>query len=496
MPTSIISGVEELARRRGFFWQSSEIYGGISGLYDYGHLGTLLKRKFENQWRNYFIEEGYYEIEATDIMPENVFRASGHLQNFVDPIVKCKKCGNKERADHIIEDELKENFEGLAPEELTKLIKKHNIKCPKCKGGLESVETLNMMFSVDIGVGQGNKAYMRPETAQGCYVNFKRAFEHLRKKLPLGLAIVGKAYRNEISPRNILLRMREFTQAELQIFFDPDTITEHEDFDSVKNYKLRLFPVKNRANNKIEEITCAEAIKIGLPKFYVYHMAKIQKFYLDFLKLPKDILRFKELSEEERAFYNKYHWDIELLIPEIGWKEVAGIHYRTDHDLGGHQKISKKDLSVTIEGKKILPHVLELSFGVDRNIFAMLALGYKEDKDRIVLKLPRMLSPFYAAVFPLVNKDNIPEKAEQVKELLKNNFLVFYDDSGSIGRRYRRTDEIGVALGITIDHQTLEDDTVTLRDRDSMKQVRVKVADLNNVIFRYLHGEDVENLGK
>src|SRR3989344_2489154 len=284
MTKGIINGVEELARRRGFFWQSSEIYGGISGLYDYGHLGTLLKRKFENLWRNYFIEEGYYEIEATDIMPENVFRASGHLQNFVDPIVKCKKCGNKERADHIIEDELKENFEGLTPEELTKIIKKHNVKCPKCKGPLEDAETLNMMFSLNIGVEQGSKAYLRPETAQGCYVNFKRAFEQLRKQLPLGLAIIGKAYRNEISPRNILLRMREFTQAELQIFFDADKITEHEDFDSVKNYKLILFPVKNRATGKIEELTCNEAVKMGLPKFYVYHMAEIQKFYLDFLK--------------------------------------------------------------------------------------------------------------------------------------------------------------------------------------------------------------------
>jgi glycyl-tRNA synthetase len=210
--------------------------------------------------------------------------------------------------------------------------------------------------------------------------------------------------------------------------------------------------------------------------------------------MEKEKLRFKELSEEERAFYNKYHWDIELLIPEIGWKEVAGIHYRTDHDLGGHQKISKKDLTVTIEGKKILPHVLELSFGVDRNIFAFLVLGYQEEKERIVLKLPRMLSPFYAALFPLVNKDDIPEKAEMIKEILKNNFLVFYDDSGSIGRRYRRMDEIGVSLCITVDHQTLKDDTVTLRDRDSMKQVRVKIADLNHAIFKYLHGGNVESL--
>ncbi len=491
--------IEDVAKRRGFFWTSSEIHGGISGLYDYAHLGTLMKRKFENIWRNYFLSlnDNFYEIEGCDITPESVFVASGHLQNFVDPIVKCRKCGATERADHILEDVLKESFEGLTQKELTELIKKHSIKCGKCKGPLEEVGILNMMFPLVVGTGKEIKAYLRPETAQSAYVNFRREFECLRKQLPLGLAIIGKAYRNEISPRNVLIRMREFTQAELQIFFDPDKINEHEDFASVKDYKLRLFTVDGRKTNKLEEITCSEAAK-KLPKFYVYHMAKIQQFYLDILKLPIGSFRFRELSDEEKAFYNKYHWDIELSL-DGEWKEVAGIHYRTDHDLSGHQKVSKQDMSVSIDGKKFIPHVLELSFGVDRNIYALFVLGYKEEKvkeeTRAIFTFPRLLAPYDCAVFPLVNKDMLPEKAIEIKKLLQSvGFNIFYDASGSIGRRYRRADEIGVPACITTDNQTLEDNTVTLRDRDSMKQSRVKINDLCAALRKFLDGGELEEL--
>ncbi len=467
--------IEELARRRGFFWIGSEIYNGLSGFYDYGHLGSAMKRKWEDIWRAYFLslDENFVEIEPAEIMHENVFIASGHATSFVDPIVKCKKCGNVERADHLLEDVLKENFEGLTSSEMASLIKKHKIKCTKCKGLLEEVGTFNMMFPLEVGVENPQKAYLRGETAQGVYVNFSRAFEQLRKRLPLGIAIIGRAYRNEISPRNLIIRMRSFTQAELQIFFDADSIDSHPKFNEIADYNLRVLCAGSK---KIEEMSCKEMSK-KLPKFYAYHMAIVQMFYLDVLNIPPAMFRFRELSKEERAFYNKFHWDIELDL-SIGWKEVGGVHYRTDHDLGGHQKVSKKDMSVNIEDKKILPHVLELSFGVDRNIYALLDLFFEEAKERTVLKFPSRLAPYDCAVFPLVNKDGIPEKSREVMDLLKTKLSAFYDESGSIGRRYRRVDEIGVPFAITIDHKTLEDDTVTIRNRDTMQQDRIEISRL------------------
>ncbi len=487
----------EIAKRRGFFWQGSAIYGGLAGFYDYAHIGVFLKRRWENAWRKFFLglDENYYEIQPSLIMHEKVFQASGHLESFADPVAKCGKCGNSERADHILEAHLKEAFEGVSPEDLLKLIKKHGIKCDKCKGEIIEVRQFNMMFPLKLGVGKQEKTgYLTGETAQGAYVNFKQMFEVCRKKLPLGLAIIGKAFRNEIAPRNALIRMRELTQAELQIFFDPDTIGEHPDFDKVENYKLQLFPFENRKTGKKEECTAKQAVeKFKLPKFYVYHLCKIQQFYLDVLKLPKERFRFKQLSDEEKAFYNKFHWDMELNLDSLGgFKEVGGLHYRTDHDLSGHQKISSQSMEVSLEGKKVLPHVLELSFGVDRNFYSLLELAYTEEKDRTVLKFPRIVSPFDAGIFPLVNKDGLQEKAKEVQQILEEHgFIIFYDESGSIGRRYRRIDEIGVAAGLTIDHDSLKQDDVTLRDRDSMKQIRVKIKDLPQVLRKFLNGEDL-----
>ncbi|MBI4164064.1 MAG: glycine--tRNA ligase [Candidatus Aenigmarchaeota archaeon] len=490
----------EIAKRRGFFWQGSAIYGSLAGFFDYAHLGVFLKRRWETLWRKYFLglDENYYEIQPSLIMHENVFKASGHLESFADPVAKCGKCGNAERADHILEDVLKENFEGVSVEDLLNLIKKHGIKCGKCKGEITEVRQFNMMFPLKLGVGKQEKTgYLTGETAQGAYVNFKQMFEVCRKKLPLGLAIIGKAFRNEIAPRNALIRMRELTQAELQIFFDPDTIEEHPNFKDVENYKLQLFPFSNRQSNKIEELTCKQAVeKLKLPKFYVYHLAKVQQFYLDVLKLPREKFRFKQLSDEEKAFYNKFHWDMELNLDSLGgWKEIGGVHYRTDHDLKGHQKTSSQSMEISLEGKKVLPHVLELSFGVDRNLYSLLELAYTEEKDRTVLKFPRAVSPFDAGIFPLVNKDGLQEKAKQVQQLLEEHgFVVFYDDGGSIGRRYRRIDEIGVAAGLTIDYDSLKQDDATIRDRDSMKQIRVKIKDLPQILRKFLQGEELEKL--
>ncbi|MBI2578553.1 MAG: glycine--tRNA ligase [Candidatus Aenigmarchaeota archaeon] len=478
--------IEKIALRRGFFFPSSEIYGGLSGLYDYGPLGTLMKRKWEGLWRRFFLglDENFYEIEAADIMHEGVFIASGHLQSFVDPVVKCKKCGYAERADHILEDVLQEKFEGLSPQQLDEIIKKHNIKCPKCGGAFQEVGILNMMFPLNVGVDKPARAYLRPETAQGAYVNFRRAFEVLRKKLPLGLAIIGKAYRNEISPRNLLIRMREFTQAELQIFFNPKKIDEHPDFNEVKDYPLRIYSEEKKLKFT-EELSSSQVCKEqNLPEFYVYYMAKIQQFYLDVLKIDPKKFRFRELSKEERAFYNKYHWDVELELSD-GFREVGGIHYRTDHDLSGHQKVSKQDMSVFADAEKFVPHVLELSFGVDRNIFALMDLSLKKGKEGMIFAFPKIAAPYDAAVFPLVSKNGLPEKAREIFGIL-SGFTMLYDESGSIGRRYARQDEAGTPFCITVDHQTLEDNTVTVRDRDTTKQVRVGINELAEKISEML----------
>ena len=255
----------ELAKRRGVFWPSSLIHGSLAGFYDYGHVGTMLKRKWEGLWREFFLSLGdnFYEISPAVVMPEAVFRASGHLESFVDPIVKCAKCGNTERADHILEDKLHEGFEGLSPAQLDSLIRKHGIRCDKCSGRLEEVGEMNMTFPVSVGTGKdARKAYLTPETAQGAYVNFPQMFDVLRKKLPFGLAVVGKAFRNEISPRNALIRMREFSQAELQVFFDPEDIDRHPRFAEVEGRTLRVL----QAGGNEAAASCAEvAKKLGRP---------------------------------------------------------------------------------------------------------------------------------------------------------------------------------------------------------------------------------------
>ncbi|UCG95327.1 MAG: glycine--tRNA ligase [archaeon] len=486
--TSKTDKVASIMKRRGFLWKSSEIYGGLSGFYDYGHLGTLMKRKFEDAWREFFLglHPNFFEISPSMIMHEKVFKASGHLDHFTDPIVKCQKCDFVERADQILEEQLKEKFEGKSKEELTEIIKKHEIKCPKCRGSLEEVSELNLMFPVDIGAFDKIRGYLRPETAQGSYLNFSREFNALRKKLPFGLAIVDRAFRNEISPRQGVYRMREFVQAELQIFIDPEKVGEHENWKEVEDYKLRLFPASSR--DKILDLTCKEASKkLKLPEFYVYHMAKIQKFYLDVLGYPKEKLRFFELSEEERAFYNRLHWDLELELEGFnGFGEVAAIHYRTDYDLKSHEKLSGESQEIFFNDKKFVPHVIEVTFGIDRNIYALLEFFYDEREDKPVMRLPVRVAPFNCAVFPLVKKDGLDKKAYQIYESLHNRFTCFYDDSGSIGRRYARQDEIGTPLCITIDHDTKKDNTVTVRNRDTAKQVRIKSGELKSHIEKFL----------
>ncbi|MBI2109992.1 glycine--tRNA ligase [Candidatus Woesearchaeota archaeon] len=485
-----------IATKRGFFYPSAEYYGSKAGFWTYGHLGKLMKTKFENLWRCIFLglNDNYYEIEGSSILPKKVFESSGHLKNFNDPLTECEKCHFRFRADQLVEDELKKDVDGLDEKALTKIIRDNKLKCPRCGSNLMDVKWFNMMFELRLGATGEDIGYLSPETAQNPYLSFKRQFMAQREKLPMGLAMVGKAFRNEISPRQGFFRLREFTQAELQIFFDPDEIDKADRWNEIKNYKLRLFLAKDRKQNKLTEIICDDANKkLKLPKLYVYHLARMQKFYLENLEIPKEKFRFRELAENERAFYNKIHFDGEINMETLGgFKEVCGCHYRTDHDLLGHSKGSGEKLEILYDNKRFVPHVLELSFGVDRNLWALLDLFYNEEKERTSLRLPYVVAPIETAVFPLVNKDKLPEKAEQIySELRQNHVKVFYDSSGSIGRMYRRMDEIGCLYMVTIDHQTLKDNTVTVRNRNDMKQIRVKTKDLLETL-RKLFKKEIE----
>jgi len=471
--------ITSIALKRGFFWPTAEIYGGKAGFYSYGHLGKAMKNKFEEAWRSHFLKNYYdcYEIQGSSILPEQVFIASGHLENFNDPLIECETCHFRFRADQFLEDNGIDP-KGMTIEEMSKVISEKQLRCPKCNSWhLGNVKWFNMMFSVSLGAaGVKDIAYLTPETAQAAYLVFKREFEATRRKLPFGLAIIDKVFRNEISPRQLFFRLREFTQAELQVFFDPETEMENSVWEQIAKYKLLLMS----EGKNVKEMSCEEANKkLGLPKFYVYHLALVQKFYLEKLKIPKNKFRFRELGEKERAFYNKIHWDVELELETLGgFREVAGVHYRADYDLSRHEKYSKESQHIFWNNKKFIPHVLELSFGVDRNIWALLDIFYKEEPqhDRTLFGFPKIIAPVDVAVFPLVCRKDMPKKAFAVYDMLKKTkFECFYDESGSIGRRYRRQDEIGTPFCITIDSQTMKDNTVTIRDRDTMKQKRVKI---------------------
>src|SRR3989338_335660 len=476
--------IDEMAvfcKRKGFVYASGEIYGGLAGLFDYGHLGVLLKRNFETLWRDFFLglDENFEEIESSEIMPEKVFIASGHLKNFNDFAAKCKK-GHIERADHLLEKNLKKRFEGLTSQQLFEKIKENKILCSVCGSQIESVDIANMMFPLQLGLGNSTKAFLRPETAQSPYVNFKIQSEVMRKKLPLGLALIGRAYRNELSPRNFLLRQRAFTQAELQIFFNPSKINEHEKFEEIKDYSLNVV-LSNERNKGIQKIKCKDLLD-KIPKFYVYHMAKVQQFYFNVLEFPKDKFRFYQLNEHEKAFYNKYHFDMEADLDVVGWTEIGGVHYRTDHDLKGHQEISNVNLSFFDEEskEKFIPHVLELSFGVDRNFYSILnfAYFYDEKRQNVVLRLNPKLAPVKAAVFPIVKRED-------------------FEKSGSIGRRYARNDEMGTLFCITIDEDSLKKKEVTVRKRDSAEQVGIKIRNLKESLRKAINdNKDILNFGK
>jgi glycyl-tRNA synthetase len=472
-------------KRRGFVYQGSEIYGGLAGVWEFGHIGKLMKNHLEKTWKDYFLslDDNFYEIEGSIIMPKLVFEASGHLDNFDDPLAECFKCGTTERADKIIEEKLNRREESATNEELLKILNENNLNCSRCGNKFEKVSTFNMMFPITFGPKGGQTVYLRPETAQTPFLNFKIQHELLRKKLPMGLAVIGKAFRNEISPKNSLIRCREFEQAELQIFFNPKDINEEKisdttNFSDIKDEKI-IVMLQNKRDGSLKEMSPQELVKYGLPKFYVYYMAKVQNYILNILNIPKDKFRFYELNDKEKAFYNKNHFDLEFFSKELSdWIEIGGVHYRTDHDLGGHEKVSKTRLSVLDEETKerFMPHVLELSFGHWRHFYMLLEqhLRYDEKKENNMLKIPKKLAPIKASVFPLLNKPEFQSIAREIhNDLTENDIISSFDKSGSIGKRYARADEIGTPYCITADHDTLETGIVTIRDRDTTSQIKI-----------------------
>lgn len=561
--------IVELAKRRGFFWPSYEIYGGVAGFYDLGPLGILLKNRIVEKWREWFVKknQGFVvEIETPIIMPYKVLEASGHVEHFTDPIVECLRCGRKFRADQLVEECLNVKVEGMSVEELSKLIRDEGIKCPLCGGELSDVRLFNLLFTTTIGPYSQDIGFLRPEAAQGIFTAFKRVYEAFRERLPIGIAQIGRVARNEISPRQGIVRLREFTIMEVEFFFDSEN-PECPLLDRCKG-RLRILRAEDRLKGSQEpiEVDVYEALRENIIKmpWTAYWMCIARDFLVD-LGVPEHDMMFEEKLPYERAHYSAQTFDQLVRISRWGWLEVSGHAYRTDYDLSRHMRYSGQDLRVfkkfeepkiiksykvivnkaligklfkdkatevlnlissvdvndlrskilssseehivlggysipksavsiqevteKVSGKHIIPHVVEPSFGAERLLLVALDHAYSEEDGRVVLKLPRSLAPIQVAVYPLVNDTELEAKAKEIyEELVNGGFYVVYDDSGTIGRRYARADEIGIPVVVTVDYQTLVDSTVTLRDRDSRKQVRVRRDEVLKKIQEFLTG--------
>ncbi len=476
--------VMKLALERGFYFPSCEVYADAqAGFWEYGPSGVGLKNKFLELWRRELVRrDGMLEIDGCQIMSKSVFEASGHLGSFADPIIKCRKCNATFRADRTIAEVAKiEIPESADLEEFDKVIQENGVKCLKCKGDFESTRKFNMMFKVGIGPEE-EIAYLRPETCQSIFVDFPRLFKIMRGKLPLGIAQVGKSFRNEIAPRQSLLRLREFYQAEIEVFCNPKKLDEMEKFLEIQNTVIRV-----QTDSEPVSMSCKEAVESGVipNKFVAYYLGILTEFYE---KTGVDITksRFRKLGDKEKAFYAEVAFDFEVETT-IGWLELVACNYRSDYDLSSHAKKSKEKFEVMDNDEKVLPHVFEISMGIDRSLYTILEHCLRDDKEneRTVLSLKPYLSPIHVGVLSLVKKDGLKEKTDEIYLQLKRKFDAFLDHSGAIGRRYRRLDEIGSPFAITVDHQTLEDETITIRIRDNMEQKRIKISELYSILSEY-----------
>jgi glycyl-tRNA synthetase len=478
--------VMRLALQRGFFQPSCEIYAGApAGFWEYGPLGLALRNRYVELWRRELVRrDGMVEIDGSQIMARAVFEASGHLESFADPIMKCSNpnCGLIVRADRFVEEQTGVKVpERLADEELASLIREKGVRCPRCRSEFGAVRRFNMMFRVGIGP-EGGEAYLRPETCQSIFVDFPRLYRVMRLKLPVGVAQVGKSFRNEISPRQGLLRLREFYQAEIEVFFNPNRPGVEDRFKAVQEEEIYLV----MDNGEEYRGPVKGALTRGLipSPLIAYYLALLNQFYRK-TGIDPERSRFRELGPEEKAFYAESAFDFEVET-SVGWLELVACNYRTDYDLKRHAEVSRQNLEVLDGDEKVLPHIFELSMGIDRSLYALLEHSLVEEAGRRVLKVPAYLAPIQVGIFPLVSRDGLPEVAQEVHRHLAKELYTYYDDSGSIGRRYRRADEVGVPLCVTVDYDTLKDRTVTVRDRDTMEQVRVAIDELPAYIHRWL----------
>lgn len=566
-----------------YYWPSFDVYRGkveVGGFYDYGLLGVLLKRNIIEKWRRMFILpylDFTYEIETPIIMPGIVFEASGHVENFTDYIVTCSRCGRKYRADHLIEEELGKRgisikTEGLNERELTELVRRYNIRCPACGGELNEVQRFNLLFKTTIGPYSEDVGYLRPETAQGMFVNFNRIYR-MMGKLPIAVAQVGKVGRNEISPRQGLVRLREFSQMEIELFFDPQN-PSCPYLSDVEGVELRLLTEDDVAKGISEPrvVSPREAVERGyvVNEWMAFYMALSVKF-LKSLGVPEEKQMFVAKLPNERAHYARMVYDQVVKTERFGWLEVSGHAYRGDYDLSRHASYSGQDTSAvrrlkepkvieeyrvypnpskvreaygdqaplvlkalsgvdvkelvngllskgeyTVGGfritrdmvfirtetkkvntEKFIPHVVEPSFGIDRIIYVTLENAYTTIDGKVVLKLPRDVAPVTVVVLPIVSRDDLSKVAKDVRNLLINEGIVaVYDDNGTIGARYAKWDSLGTPLAVTIDADTLKDNTVTIRDRDTRAQIRVKISDLLDVVKELVRGKSINDVAK
>jgi glycyl-tRNA synthetase len=592
--------VFELAKRRGFLWNSFELYGGSRGFYDYGPLGSTLKRRIEQTWREFYvIQEGFMEIECPTIGLEEVFIASGHVGGFSDPLCECMNCKEAFRADHLVENVM-DAAGTLSAEDLTKVIRENEIRCPECGGEFREAYEFNLMFKTTIGPGTGRQGYLRPETAQGMFVDFQRLSKFYRDKLPFGAVQIGKSYRNEIAPRQGVIRLREFTQAECEIFVDPRN-KKHPNFERFADRELMLYSQEAQQKGESFRMTVQEAVKAGIIAHEIlgYNIALTNEF-LTKVGIDPARLRFRQHLTDEMAHYAIDCWDAEIETDRFGWVEIVGIADRTDYDLKAHARVSKTELYVYIEydepkmvtrfavnpnmgklgpifkgkakavadalkqlseeelskseikvtvggeeltvssdavdfaeetvkvsGENVVPHVIEPSYGIDRIFYGVMEHAYEEEnvaqkaaksglkgaeeagkeseakdsktsKDegeaegeeetRLVMHLASAIAPVQVAVLPLLTRKELADPAKDIiLKLREKTLLVNYDDSGTIGRRYRRNDEIGTPYCVTVDYDTLKDGTVTIRDRDSMRQVRAPIKGIENVLYELIY---------
>lgn len=498
--------IEDMAtfcKAKGFVYPNSEIYNGNSGFFDYGPLGTELKNNIKSSWWKRFVQsrEDVAGIDGAIISHPKVWKASGHVDCFSDKMIYCKKHKKQFRADQIVEDVLKTNVDGVSADDLLKMITDNPQKFVEAGYELaDEISDFNLMFKTYVGPSQSeeNVAYLRPETAQLIFTNFKAVFDTMRMSLPFGIAQVGKAFRNEISPRDFLFRCREFEQMEIEFFIHPDEKKCTRLTQKYLDFTFNVLSEDLQNTNKPHiTMTLGKMLDSNMAdEWHLYWLKEVYQWFLDMGINPEN-LRLREHLKDELAHYSSACFDIEYKFP-FGWKEIHGNANRGQFDLQQHSKFMKKGLEIFDEATKtkIIPRVIEPSQGLDRAFLAILYDAYQEDTERgnIVLKLHPNLVPIQIGIFPLVNKLN--EKAREIYESLRFDFICQYDKSGSIGRRYARADEQGVPIAITVDFETLDNSTITLRDRDSTKQIRLPLEQLNNAITQILAGKKLEELGK